>query len=373
MEIIILDRVTFEIKDYVHFTNTFDIKLDLVLSQKSTFKLSKLTIKGNIGDVIYFKEQNFHYVGMIESLDDEDGGLVLGSLEFKEILKKEVKVSTYSGNLSDFIESLIRTTFIQNQDNKENIKYLSISKETTKMGELTFEADKIIPISEVIELVSKTYGVSVREEIMINNGKLVGILLRIVNVSSGIKLRGEQLKLSDLVINEASEQVVNKVTFIASDENVIHKDSRSFYLLKDGTISEDAASNQRYDYVNSKTKTYKDKDYDSLITKAQTELSVSRTNHQITFTVPMSHLVVRVFDNINLGDFVEFHYKGKIYDSVVTAINFKDTIKACLITLGEYRLKLTEKIQVLTKTMNSKVGSISINKSGLSDLDGGEF
>jgi hypothetical protein len=44
-----------------------------------------------------------------------------------------------------------------------------------------------------------------------------------------------------------------------------------------------------------------------------------------------------------------------------------------MITLGEYRIKLTEKIQLLNKSVSSAVSNISISTSGYTDLDGGEF
>ncbi len=373
MELIILDKKTFQIKDHVIISDVFEIKLDLVISQKSTFKLPTTSINANTKDIVYIHTQAFNYIGIIESIDDEDDGLIIGTVEFKEMLKKSVKVVSYSGILADYIESLVRQEFVSNADVKENITYLSISKETTKLGDLTFDDDKIMTIHEVMELISKSYGVNIKEEIVIQNGVLVGILLRIINIGQGVKLKADQLALADLVINDTTETSINKVIYYPKTENVMYTDIKIYYLLSNGSITQDPSNPLRFNDVQSVVKTYGDTDFDTLENKAQSELSITRTNHQITFTVNLDHKIIRVFDNVNLGDFIEFRFKGKLYDSIVTGIRFQNQMNSCHVTLGEYRIKLTEKMQILSKSVNSQIGHISINKSSTTDLDGGEF
>ena len=65
--------------------------------------------------------------------------------------------------------------------------------------------------------------------------------------------------------------------------------------------------------------------------------------------------------------------KVKGYDSLVTGIKYFNTFEVASITLGEFRLKLTEKIQILSKNVKSNVGNVTVNNTGYSDLDGGEF
>lgn len=373
MDLIIFDKRTFQIKDHIVVTQTFEIKLDLVISQKSTFKLATTKLKAKPKDIVFVKSDEFSYLGLIESIDLEVDGIVVGTVEFKEILGREVKAVSFNGLICDYLEGLIRQTFINNTDALENLPYLNVTKETSKLGELTFDADKFLKLSEIIELVSKSYGVSIKEEMMINQGRFVGINLRIVNVTQGLKIKADVLSLNDLVINQASETIVNKLEFYPKDENTAYRNIKTFYLLTDGSITENKNDARRYADVWSKIKTYKDGDYESLGVQAQSELSVSRTDHQISFTVDMKHQVIRPFDNISVGDFTEFMYEGKTYDSIVTAMSFKDTVKACQITLGEYRIKLTEKIQILTKSVSSQIGHVSISKGGFTDLDGGEY
>ncbi|MGI6359686.1 MAG: hypothetical protein ACOX02_01410 [Acholeplasmatales bacterium] len=77
--------------------------------------------------------------------------------------------------------------------------------------------------------------------------------------------------------------------------------------------------------------------------------------------------------NIELGDFIEFMNNDQIYDSVVTSIKFNNGFHQATMTLGEYRIKLTEKIQLLNKSVSAATGHVSIQTTGITDLDGGEF
>lgn len=99
----------------------------------------------------------------------------------------------------------------------------------------------------------------------------------------------------------------------------------------------------------------------------------SKLDHNITFSIRTDNDVLRPMQNVQLGDFVEFRKDDQIYDSVVTSIKFKDGFHQVTVTLGEYRIKLTEKIQLLSKSVNSAVSNISISTTGITDLDGGEF
>ena len=247
MELIILDRKSFAIKDHVSFSDNFEIKLDLVISQKSSIKLSAVKINGSIRDYIFIKSTSFEYLGMIESIDDEVDGLILGTTEFRETFDREVKVASFSGIIANYLELIIRNIFVVNSDNKENLSFLSISKETSKLGDLTFEADKVMTITEIIELISKSYGVNLKEEVVISNGQIVGVLLRIVNVSQGMKLKGDTLGAVDLAVNESSETSTNKVTFYPKEENTSHTDIKTYYLLTDGSITENPNHELRYD------------------------------------------------------------------------------------------------------------------------------
>ena len=217
------------------------------------------------------------------------------------------------------------------------------------------------------------YGVYIKHEVVFNAGSFSGILIRIVNVTRGLKIKADNLILEDLIINDSSKESTNKAIYYPKTSNLFFKDTVIYYLLTDGTITKDNTSPLRYPKVISKVETYSDNDYLDLDTKVRSVLSVDKTDHQISFMIQKQNHSLDVLRTLDIGDFVEFIYKGKRYDSLVTGIKYVNTFEVATITLGEYRLKLTEKIQILSKNVNSKVGNVTVNNSGYSDLDGGEF
>lgn len=371
MELVILDRLNFSVKDNIRVANEFEILHDLVVTQRSTFKVDKKELNAKIGDYLYVKKDGL-YFGVIESFIKENNYQLISCYDFKEIFKVEVLALSYEGNLADYIEGIIRTTFITNSDSNQNISYLQISKETSKIGKLTFEDDKVMTIYEILELITKMYGVSVRSNVVFDNGSFLGLEIRIVQISSGIKIKADNLFLDDLIVNDSSKEQVNKVTYYPRKDNLFFKDIKTYFLLKDGTISEDVSSSLRYEKVISKAQTYSDNDYLDIPDKVKSILVVSKEDHQITFTTTKKSSL-EVLNNLEIGDFIEFIYKGKIYDSIVTGLKYINNMEVVHVTLGEYRVNLTEKLQILTKGVTSNVGNVTINNQGYSDLDGGEF
>ena len=268
MELVILDRVDFSVKDNIRVASEFEIVFDLVVTQRSIFKTEKRDLNVKIGDYLYVKKDGF-YFGVVESITKENNYQMIACLDFKEIFKVEVMALSYEGNLADYIEGLIRSTFIINDDNNQNLSYLEISKETSKVGKLTFEDDKIMTIYEILELITRMYGVSTRIKVTFDNGSFLSLQIRIVQISSGAKIKADTLFLEDLKVNESSKEQVNKVIYHPMKDNLFFKDKKTYYLLTDGTISEDVSSSLRYEKVISKVQTYSDNDYLDILDKVK--------------------------------------------------------------------------------------------------------
>ena len=183
MELVILDRINFSVKDNIRVANDFEIVLDLVITQRSEFKTDKKELNAKVGDYLYVK-QNGLYFGVIEGISKESNYQIISCFDFKELFKVEVIAKSYEGNLADYVENLIRTTFISSEDDKQNLSYLQISKETSKIGKVTFEDDKVMTIHEILELITKMYGVSIRSKVVFDNCSFLGLQIRIVQISS---------------------------------------------------------------------------------------------------------------------------------------------------------------------------------------------
>jgi len=374
MQLIFLDRLTLAYKDYAYVDKDFEINLDLVIIQKSSFILNKTKLNATVGDIVILKDAPIKYTGIVERLELSDKHRTsVHILDFKKMFSIDIPVQSFSGDLSTYLENLLNTHFKVNVDSLQNLSYLSVERGSSVYGELSFEVDKIMSLSSLMELITKSYGLRLTTEATYLRGRVTGIIFKIGEVQRGIKLKNNYQAIQDLVINDSSSQMVNKLIYYPKSENVFYHSIITYYLLRNGDLTTDVFHENRYKGVKPKASFYTDSDYPSLYTKARLEMITSKLDHNITFTIKMENDVIQPMKNIELGDFVEFINHDQVYDSVVTSIKFNQGFHQAIVTLGEYRIKLTEKIQLLNRSVNSAVSHISIQGTGITDLDGGEF
>lgn len=372
MKLLFLDRSTLQYKDNAFVSNDFELALDMVLIKRSTFKVNKTNINCTIGDIVIFKNHVNSYISILESIEiNDDSTTNIKSLDFREIFNLEIPSTSFSGDLAGYIYQIITDYFKNNMDDKQNLPYLTISKETSVTGSLSFETDHIVSMSKIFELVSKGYGISFNTDVTYVRGRIIGIVFRIVSVKQGMIIKSDFSSILNIETNDSTSQLINKIIFYPRSDNQIYQSIKTYYLLTTGEITDRASSDFRYTSVMSKSYIYTDKDYETLETKARSEMVTSKLDHHITFMIDMKNKVFIPFTNIHLGDYISFIHKGKTYESVITGMRFKDSLNYAWITLGEYRVKLTEKIQLLSQNK----GSISTNNITITntDIDGGEF
>ncbi len=372
MKLLFLDRSTLQYKDNAYVSNQYELVLDMVLIKRSTFKVNKTNLNSTIGDIVILQNDSYSYIGILESIElIDDYTTSIKSLDFREIFNLEIPAVSFSGDLADYLYQIITNYFKDNSDVKQNLSYLTISKETSVTGSLSFDSDNIINMSKIFELVSKGYGISFDTDVVYLRGRITGIVFRIVSVNQGMVIRSDFSSILNVETNDSTSQLVNKVIYYPRSDNQVYQSIKTYYLLTTGDITEDAHSDDRYTSVMVKSYIYTDNDYETLETKARSEMVTSKLDHNITFMIDMKNKVFIPFVNIQLGDYVSFIHKGKTYESVITGITFKDSMNYATITLGEYRVKLTEKIQLLSKnTSSGTTSNITITNS---DVDGGEF
>ena len=81
---------------------------------------------------------------------------------------------------------------------------------------------------------------------------------------------------------------------------------------------------------------------DNLKTVSAENLNGALYSHKINFNLVKNDLLR--FEDLHLGQYVDFFYKGNLYNSVITAwsYSFEDaTIKSMNITMGNVRTTLT--------------------------------
>ncbi|MDL2292545.1 hypothetical protein LJC17_03035 [Acholeplasma sp. OttesenSCG-928-E16] len=350
MELIFLERSTLEFKDYAFISDEFNLILDSVIYQKSYFVLNKVNINASIGDIVYLKNKYLTFIGIVETLELNNAYQTKVEVtDFSSIFDTKVKVTSFSGDLCEYLKDLIMRHFKTNVDNKQNLGYLTVTKSATVQGSVTFNEDTLMSITAVSEMLTKTYGIRMSAKIQIDDGKITGINVDVQGVERGLILKNNVSAMYKLSISDSTTQTVNKITFVPKVANTVYRNEISYYLLTDGTITTNRYSGLRYSFVKGVTSLYADNDYQSLETKAQEELLKSNLEHNISFTIHMGNTIIKPFTNLNLGDFVSFVAEKKTYNTMVTQLSFKDNYHECFVILGEYRVRLTEKLKLLER------------------------
>lgn len=374
MQLIFLDKNNLSYKDHGFLDKEFEMTMDLVLPEKSTFMINKIEIKSIVGDIVVLKDKDHSYLGVIETIETAgDGRTKIQTKDFKELFNIKVPIESYSGDVALFLATIIKRHFVSNSDSLQNLNYISVEVLTSRQGNLSFDADNLMKITDLIELITKTYGINLHYKVEFLRGRFSKIKLIIDVAEKGIKLKSDYKAIRDLVINDSDEQLINKVIYYPKSDNKTYKNTKTYYLLISGGITENKNDSNRYKNVALTSAFYSDDEYLNLETKARSEMISSGLDHNITFSLHVESSILKPLENLFLGDYVEFYTKTKIYDSVVTQIKYKNGFEEAFITLGEYRIKLTEKIKLLSKNMNSSIGNISVSKGGVTDLDGGVF
>ncbi len=374
MQLIFLNKNDLNYKDYGFVDSDFELVVDLVLPQKSSFMVNKENLNISIGDIAVLKEKNYSYVGLVETTEIADKGKTkVQCKDFKELFNIKVPIKSFTGDVANFLSTTISAHFINNSDVLQNLNYLKIDLRASKQGSLNFDDDNLMKITDLIEIVTKTYGINLHYKVEFIKGAFSKIVIIIDSTDKGIKLKSDFKAIRDLVINDSDEQIVNKVIYYPKSDNKTYKTTKTYYLLTNGDISENKNDGNRYKNVSLSSFYYSDNEYANLSTKARSEMIGSSLDHNITFSIHTNNGLINPLENLFLGDYIEFYAKQKVYDSVVTQIKFKNSFAEAELTLGEFRIKLTEKIKLLSKNMNSNIGNVAVSKGGVTDLDGGVF
>ncbi len=350
MELIFLNEQTLSVVDYAYASEEFEIVIDALVPQPSTFNVNKTKINAEVGDYLVVKENNYFYIGIISSLESIDESYF--KITAKDFLSKfdvEVPVSSYTGNISQFVINLISAHFRNSADSKQNLAYLQTEIMVNRPGSLNYEADKKMNILKLIEEFSKTYGIRLAYELIILNGVITNIKLKVLEVTKGLVIKINLGTISNLAISDANENALNKIIFYPKAGNTLQTSTVAYYLLTDGTVSANAASPKRIDKVSFKCEFYADGDYPSLLTKAASALIDSSLEHNITFDFSFSANKIDALCDLSVGTFVSFITSVKTYETIVTKMIFKGTFKQATIVLGEHRISLTDKLKLINR------------------------
>lgn len=350
MDILFLSERNLAVLDHAYATDDFEIVLDALVPQKSTFNINKKNINAGIGDYLVVKDRGYFYIGIIAAIDeDKKATLKVSAKDFLSKFDVKVPVSSFDGNISQFLINLIDKHFRYSGDPSQNLPYLVTEIECSKSGVLKYEDDETANIIDLVEEFSKTYGIRLSYELVIANGRITNIKVIAASVAKGVKLRSDLGTITNLVISDTNGASANKIIYYPKSDNSTYTTVVTYYLYGDGTVSTVATSGKRITPVVFKTEKYGDKDYPNLLTKATSALIDSSLEHSITFDFAYSMNKIESLNDLALGTYVEFVSPRKTYSTLITKITYKGTFNTASLVLGEYRATLTDKLKLLSR------------------------
>ena len=351
MQLIFLNEQDLSVIDYGYATDDFDIILDALVPQKSKFTVNKQSLNAKVGDLLLVKENGYPYVGIITSIKSDDKNQTkVETKDYLSLLDVDVPLPTsFNGNAAQFIVNLINNTFKYSGDQYQNVSYLETAIEVVKSCSLTYEADTKENILDLVEEFSKTYGIRLEYEMVLANGKFSKIKIKEVSANIGITMKSSLGTITELNVNDTNEVSLNKVYYIPKTENTQHTSQVIYYLTNDGQVVTTAPALKRIHKVKMKYEFYSDKDYDSLLTKATKALVDSSLEHTITFNFSFITNKVEALKDLKVGAIVVFITENKTYETIVSKMEFKGTFNIAKVTLGEYRLSLTDKLKLMDR------------------------
>ena len=351
MQLIFLNEQNFEVLDYAYATDDFDIILDALIPQKSKFTVNKQSLNAKIGDLLIVKDKGYPYVGIITSIKTDDKAQTkVETKDYLSLLDVDVPLpTTFNGNCAQFIVNLINNTFRYSGDTYQNVSYLETAVEIVKSCSLTYEADTKENILDLVEEFSKTYGIRLEYEVVLANGKFSKIKIKVVSAKIGITMKSSLGTITDLNVNDTNEVSLNKVYYIPKAENTQHTNQVIYYLTTDCQVVTTAPALKRIHKVKMKYEFYGDKDYDSLLSKATKSLVDSSLEHSIIFNFSFITNQIDDLKNLKVGAIVIFITESKTYETIVSKMEYKGTFNVAKVTLGEYRLSLTDKLKLFDR------------------------
>jgi hypothetical protein len=350
MQIVFLNEQTLKVTDFAYASDDFEIVLDALVPQSSTFHVNKVKVNTDVGDYLVVRENDYFYIGIISALEKiEEGYIKISTKDFLSKFDVEVPVSSYAGNISQFIVNLINAHFRYSPDAKQNLSYLQTEIMINKTGSLNYEPDKKVNILKLLEEFSKTYGIRLAYELVVLGGGITNIKIKVLEVTKGLSLKSNLGTISNLSISDTNDNALNKIIFYPKVGNVLQTNAISYYLLSDGTISTNATSPNRIKKVSFKCEFYSDGDYPSLLTKATSALIDSSLEHNITFDFSFIVNKIEALNELSVGTFVSFITPNKTYETIVTKMTYEGTFKQATIVLGEHRISLTDKLKLLNR------------------------
>lgn len=326
----IFSSYDFSVKDIVEIYD-YEISIDEETNANSIIKVLKKTAAKESDIVVFKKNADLVYWGIITQINNEDGKVaneyilkyITNMFDQKVILKEEELIKTTG--IEDFIAKTITDNFINNEDRFLNKLYLKVIVKThTKIQTTVSDVqDNIYNLHTFMNNCTQKYNI------------VYGFSVEGENLVITIKQKNKEKELIDVyaqAISNYSEvfetSVVAKVIVLTKSEG-----QYNLFLLNDRTTTTDMSNKNR---AEGKTEIIYTEKMEEARQKALDVIKSNSYNHNITFNMANKY--------IPIGTPISIKTKNSIIlDTYISALKMTPR-KFIEYTCGNIRIKFLDKL-----------------------------
>lgn len=315
----------------------YSIKDDLLTKPLSDFTLDEVPSQVEIGDVmvVYEDTGNVLFSGIINAVDEDNRTVSSGNMLslFDDKWLWNIPSET---TIEETIKTILENDFVNNADVfMQQTFNFEISCATETNG--TFEEKQlgtVMNFQDFLISAYKLYDVLLDFNIFFDDTK-AEITIRKPSKSPTTKISNNVHQVTEITARSKSASE-NKLIIYSKDKTEYRA---TYYVNGEYLTTYDEADN-RLSLIKTK---YVFSD-DDLSEVAQANLSTEIYNHELQ--VVMTDGYVYNPKNIRLGNYYEVYYKGQVYKSVLTGIEY-ESIHQITMIFGKVRQRLEDKINAL--------------------------
>lgn len=333
--------------EYRDSFQTTDITYEFDYLSLTPNKLKLIKLEAERGDYVRISRGNMRICGIVEGVSKNATSV---TISYKNILTMfDVNVWAdieelydLDNSIEEWLAAVITNIYMTDSDTLQNIKGLEVKtvSETKGVKKLSLESN-INNLYEVLQSVLIKHEIVVNTDISIQNQKIIVTIGKVENAEKTIETNLPNVISSEFNIKKSSESV-NKLTII-NEEN--EQEQYSFYLLTDGTVTDDVKSENRitpvifdFKYASAKED---ERFYDIAYQNAVEELIPEEYDNLIEIECEAEDSII-LPEELAIDQKVNVKSGEADYHTILTGIERNKTIK---LIFGAIRLELTKKMK----------------------------
>lgn len=316
---------------------TYRIKDDLLTKPLSDFTLDQIPDQIEIGDVMVVYEDNGNVLfnGIINSIDEDNRSISCGNF-YSIFDDKWLWNLPTESSIEETIQTILENDFANNSDSfMQQTFNFSITCATATTGAIEEkDVGSVVNFQDFLISIYSLYDIMLQFTIYFDNTQPEITIIK-PSKSPRTKLSDNVHQVIEITARSRSASE-NKLIIYASDKTTY----RETYYVNGEFLTTNDEADDRLSLIKTK---YVFSD-DNLSDVAHANLSTEIYNHELQ--VVMTDGFVYDTKQIRLGNYYDIYYKGQVYKSVLTGIEYDDIHRITMI-FGKVRQRLEDKINAL--------------------------